>query len=286
MAEATYGLNSKKVMHGFTARKPNSAMIKVEKEDFDSYKQSLIELKIPFTLYVNNMSSRIEGGYCPPHYTGDNLHSKHINFISTVKRHVKNKIETGRLVVGEPIKKAAYFDPGNKRSGFVKNAYEVDIDSAYWDTAYKFKIISRAIYRYGLTVPKKVRLMALGSLGKKTSVYYFDGKKMNTMEPIFDKDTCYFWDKICAHIGDVMTTIASNIDNNDYFFYWTDALFVRKSAVTEVKRMVRKAGYNYKVEVIKKITFSERQIFFDEPNKEKPRSFMLPSNRHNKDIII
>jgi hypothetical protein len=265
-------------------------MIKVDKQDFNDYKEELMGLGIPFTLYVNNMSSKIEGGFCPPHYTGDTLHLKHVAFIATVKRHVRKKIDTGKLVVGEPIKKANYFDPGTKRSGFVRNAYEVDIDSAYWDTAYMQKIISRNIHRYGLTVPKKVRLMALGSLGKKTAVFHFDGKKMNTMESVFDKDTCYFWDKVCAHVGDVMTTIASNISDHEYFFYWTDALFLRKSAVPDAKRMIRRAGYDFKVKKIDKITFSQKQILFHEPDRDpdKQRSFMLPSNksRQNKDIII
>ncbi len=234
----------------------------------------LKKLHYKFELHVNNNSLTLYDGTFT-YYTSDAIDKEeedislnHINFIASVKSHVRMKIRDGKLTPGKMKHKISYFDTGNRRHGSTTDCVEVDIDSAYWETAYKLKVISGRIYRYGKTVPKKIRLIALGTLAKRTTIYKFDGKTLVKDKIEVDKETEYFWNLICKSVSDVMTTIGASIDDKNYYFYWVDAIFVSKKSEQEVKDIFSKLGYAYKTKPLKKITFGTKKITVSESGKD------------------
>ncbi len=250
-------------------------LIKLSKKDFNAQMKLLKELHYKFELHVNNNSLTLDDGTFS-YYTSDAIENNdedislnHIRFISSVKAHVKQKIKEGKLTPGKIKHKINYFDSGIRRHGFTTDCSEVDIDSAYWETAYKLKIISGRIYRYGLKVPKKIRLIALGTLAKRTTIYKFDGKKMVKDRVEVDLETEFFWNKICKEVSDIMTTVSASLDEKDYYFYWVDAIFVSKKVEQEVKEIFSMLGYTYKTKPLKRITFGRKKITVSVSNNIK-----------------
>lgn len=257
----------------------------------------LIENKIPFNLYVNTGSSKIEGGMGTPCCTGDKIDLKYLSFIGKVKNSVKQRIKSGELKAGRPLKeKIDYFaiSPIYKTSfKSFDNCYEVDIDSAYWQTAFMKNVITKEIYKQGNDLTKKskdlklsqeerdmlkaVRLISLGILAKKTTHYYFDGNKMNPMPDIEDKKTQYFWNLICGHVAKVMQDIAFKIQD-DYLFYWVDAVFIKGEKLDQVKSIIKEAGYEFKVKKISKITFKKGEIVADKKSFAISSKTVVDSN--------
>jgi hypothetical protein len=251
-----------------------------------AHKNALIKNKIPFEIHYNNMSCKIIGGLGPTLYaikeTKDSHDKKgdikfslyYMHFVNKVLCHVERKIKNNKLIIKDyHSTKIDYFDVGLKKYGTYKNCVELDIDSAYWETAYKLNVISRDIYREGLKLPKKVRLMALGILAKKTTVYKFDGKEMKRMPVIENKKTKYFWNQICKHVADVMITISAGINEGSYLFYWVDAVFIKKESLKETQEIITGCGYKYKLKTIDKVVYKKGLIKVD------GRDFSIPTKK-------
>lgn len=267
-------------------------LIKLSKKDFNTQMNTLKELGHKFELYVNNNSITLyDRTYF--YYTSDAIENgeddislNHIRFISSVKAHVKQKIKDGKLTPEKIKHKISYFDSGTRRMGSTTDCVEVDIDSAYWEAAYKLKIISGRIYRYGKTVPKKIRLIALGTLAKRTTIYKFDGKKLIKDRIELDKETEYFWNMICKSVSDIMTTVSASLDEKDYYFYWVDAIFVSKKVEQEVKNIFAKLGYGYKTKAVKRITFGRKKIVVSDSSRvEDNREFAISDGGTNKKFL-
>lgn len=279
-------------------------MIRLSRDDFNLLKKRYKENGIPFEIHYNNMSAKLVDKFGFKHYTGDDISYKHMGFIRKVKCHVERQIKSGKLVPDLSIKeKANYFDIGRLRKKPIKDCIEIDLDSAYWETAYKLGIISKQLYEEPKKMEadlesrkhllskneyekekktiKKIRLMSLGVLAKKTTIYDFDGITMKRRPggPIVNKETEYFWNKICSHVSTVMTTISADIPSSDYLFYWVDAIFVRKRSASRVCELMKEMGYKYKIKPIKEVRYTDTQIFADD------RPFILSSRTKMEDIL-
>lgn len=267
-------------------------LIKLSKKDFNAQMRLLKSLSYKFELHVNNNSLTLHDGTFA-YYTSDAIENNdedislnHIRFISSVKSHVKQKIKDGILTPSKLKHKISYFDSGIRRQGHTTDCTEVDIDSAYWETAYKLKVISGRIYRYGKTVPKKIRLIALGTLAKRTTIYKFDGKKLIKDRVELDKETEYFWNLICKQVSDIMTTVSASLPEKDYYFYWVDAIFVSRKVEFKVKSIFAKLGYGYKTKQVKRITFGRKKITVSDSNRvEDDRVFAISDGGTNKKFL-
>ncbi len=243
------------------------------KKDFEEYKKELMEDGDPFVLHENNNSKALFHDVFKVE-TSDAIENdefisrKDLKFIGDVKKHVQDRIDSKKLIPRtRKLKKLniTFFDPGTRRRGSTTDCVEIDIDSAYWDTAYKLSppIISERLWRKGNRKPKKIRLMALGVLAKFTTIYEFDGKTLEKTGEEINRKTEYFWNLVCKNVSDVMTTLSAGVDSDYYYFYWVDAIFVSKKAESQVCEMLSAMGYKYKIKNIKKISFSKHEIMVD-----------------------
>jgi hypothetical protein len=141
-----------------------------------------------------------------------------------------------------------------------ENVCEVDIDQAYWETAYQLGIIDDELYVRGSkgNISKKARLTALGSLAKKKYNYHFKGDKL--LDSIIEKEPLLenLWFTICKRVSDVMHKVISEL-NGDFIFYWVDGIYFKNTPenVSKAMSIFIENGYNSKFKKINQIYFHE-----------------------------
>ena len=160
-----------------------------------------------------------------------------------------------------------------------ENVCEVDIDQAYWETAYQLGIISDDIYVKGSkgNISKKARLTALGSLAKKKYNYHFKGDKLLNMTVEKEELLENLWFTICKRVSDVMNKVIE-ILNGDFIFYWVDGIYFHNTPenVSKVMSVFIDFGYNSKFKKINQIYFHETGFTVNDYGEIK-REFSYPN---------
>ena len=167
------------------------------------------------------------------------------------------------------------------------NVCEVDIDQAYWETAYQLGIITDDIYRRGSkgTISKKARLTALGSLAKKVYKYEYKGNKL--IESSVEKDPLLenLWFTICKRVSDVMHQVIESL-GRDFVFYWVDGIYFKNNPANVAKAMsvFIENGYNSKFRKINQIYFHEKGFTVNDYG-EIQREFTYPNYTKKGDRV-
>jgi len=190
---------------------------------------------------------------------------KELGFIKSVKNHIlRNEIH-----LKSEFQEQQYFAEDIHYIRVAKvplgevfdNVVEVDIDQAYFETAYQLGIIDDNLYNKGKkgSIRKIARLTALGSLAKKTYVYNFKGKKLKSREIETDVLLQNLWFTICKRVSDVMNEVIIDL-GNDFIFYWVDGIYFKNTKTNLSKVMAKfiEAGYNSKFRKINQIYFHEK----------------------------
>lgn len=158
------------------------------------------------------------------------------------------------------------------------NVCEVDIDQAYWETAYQLEIIDEKLYHRGSkgSISKKARLTALGSLAKKKYRYHYTGDKYEQevdSEPLLEN----LWFTICKRVSDVMHEVIDNL-GKDFIFYWVDGIYMMYTSenVSTAMDIFMKHGYNSKFKKINQIHFHDKGFTVNDYGEIK-RNFTYPN---------
>lgn len=168
-----------------------------------------------------------------------------------------------------------------------QNVCEVDIDQAYWETAFQLGMISEKIYASGSkgNISKKARLTALGSLARKTYKYKFKGKQILETsvesEPLLEN----LWFTICKRVSDVMHEVIKEL-GKDFIFYWVDGIYFNNTPenVSKAMNVFLKWGYNSKFKRINHIQFHTKGFTVNDYGTIK-REFSYPKyNQKGKKI--
>lgn len=181
-----------------------------------------------------------------------------VGFIKRIKNYVlKNEIALKFIDTNYKASGIQYIKVNHYKAGTILNDLcYIDIDSAYWTTAYMLGVISKSIYTDGLDVKKPVRLAALGSLAKVKEVWAYDGDKFEKKPSIRSVETENIWFAICKKVSDVMNEVAREL-KEDFVFYWVDGIYVsnKPKVVQKVISIFQKHGYFSKSELIPEIRF-------------------------------
>ena len=160
-----------------------------------------------------------------------------------------------------------------------ENVCEVDIDQAYWETAYQLQIISDELYVRGSkgNISKKARLTALGSLAKKAYNYKFKGDKL--LDTIIDKEPLLenLWFTVCKRVSDVMHHVIEAL-GDDFIFYWVDGIYfvnTPENVATAMNTFIEN-GYQTKFKMINQIYFHEKGFTVNDYGDIK-REFTYPN---------
>lgn len=236
---------------------------------------------IPFTYSTNrsNMSVKCEFGS----YSSDrNKFPPHeLSFIKKVKKYVvDNDLHnqalsnaTRRELTSDPV----YFAYGKRCSPGQKFnlIYNVDIKSAYWQTAYMMGLLSEEIYKEGndtSKISKKTRLAAIGSLAKKTTVYNYDGHKQRVLETK-SEETEFLWNIITSKVGNVLIDVSKDL-KKDLIFFWVDGIYLSsKQSADKAVTIFKKHGYDCQITKLESAEVTDRHILISPGKGEKIKPF-------------
>jgi hypothetical protein len=246
--------------------------------------QLLMEMGKEFTIeVVNGNYSLISDLFNAKTFRKSEYTVDELRFVKEVRRHiVKNEVYLQpqfqeNQVFSEDVHyvRVARVPMGKT----FKNICEVDIDQAYWETAYQLGIIPEKLYVKGCkgNISKKCRLTALGSLARKKYKYTYKGDKL--VDQIVDREPLLenLWFTICKRVSDVMHEVIDAL-GKDFVFYWVDGIYFDNTPknVTKVMSVFLNWGYNTKFKKINQIQFHETGFTVNDYGTIK-REFTYPN---------
>ncbi len=257
-------------------------MIRVSPSHFEKMIQNRKNGKITYTLWRNNLSSKLQDGMGLTFYSGDPITAKEMGFLNKVRYHFERNIKNGKFYIKKRKPQPQYFKIGAYQKHTEYNVCEVDLDMAYWQTAYNLGYITTALFFEGCQLSKDLRLMAIGQLAKRSAVYYFDGEKTVRLPDERNHEKEYIWNVICHHVGEIMQGIVNEIPDDAFYLYWVDGFFCKEEYSTYVKSCMRKAGYKSKKKTLHSIVHTKESI---EIQREDPESISEEKLLKNKRVF-
>ena len=208
------------------------------------------------------------------YFPNDLKEKKGLHFIKKLKDYINANFS------GYYFDKPIQYIKQNKKMSFNKwyshEVYEIDLKAAYWYFAKKNGFINDEIFNEGLTVDKKIRLMALGSLAKTITTFKYKGFDL-IETPLYDNSdaTRGIFLKVAFDTGQVMNELMKNLNSEDVFFYWVDAIFFKgKKNKEKIEQAILKIGLDYKIVPIKKIMRKENKIIVIDKEGARPFNFV------------
>jgi hypothetical protein len=234
---------------------------KVEKSDYIRYVDFLRDNDLSHTITYTNRTYVVDSKELGREvFSSGDIRKKGMNLIRKVQSYVKDSNAYDKYKgIDFKSKGLRRFYYNFNCNGTYHDVVEVDLNNAYWYSAYKLKVISGSIFSQGLKGKKrgdfsKIELLAsLGSLAKTKKKKTYDPEKMiYTTEVLTDSsETKHLWDAISFEVDKCMIECAELL-GDDFYFYWTDAVFFRNTPenlqkVTEC--MERHSFFSKKVDV-------------------------------------
>lgn len=221
---------------------------KTSKANLEAVLLDLQQMGVRHTLKSCTSSStiKVEGGKRPYFFpNGEPIDPQYLQFIKSVKKEVCENAEMKQPPLKEETPKFIRFSPLFSDSFYSTDFVEIDISGAYWFTAYDYGLLTRTTYEAGLLVPKRVRLMALGSAATTKDVSFFDGTEYKHLGVEFNKYGRMAFFAVAKRVDEIMNN-ALDILHGNAVFYWVDALFVRKNFAAWAAQSIRDYGYEVK----------------------------------------
>lgn len=188
---------------------------------------------------------------------GEKIETKYLNFIKRVKKEV---IESANFMNLRDSIRPYYFDRNKTFSSDEKIFYgyiEIDINGAYWKTAEILGFISNETYKDGLSTPKKIRLVALGSAASMKDVLQWDTEKMEYFcrGQNYSKEGRNAFFAISFHVGELMRELIKYVPDM-YLFFWVDAVVVHPAYANYTVEFFKDRGYECKLKELSFIRYS------------------------------
>lgn len=212
----------------------------------------LVNSGIPHTIKLCPNSTIIKTEKKTYHIpNAERIDTKYLNFIKETKHEVCDNSERLNLKKCRP----EYFEFKLTKDRSVVNCVEIDINSAYWQTAYKVGLITETTYLKGLQVPKEIRLMAFGSAATLRDCFVFDGVEYTDVYIETNE-----WGRIAFfHVSKIVSELIQRILDKIpgvFAIYWVDAIFIREWYKQYVTDELEASGYSYKIKDIPRINVS------------------------------
>jgi hypothetical protein len=132
--------------------------------------------------------------------------------------------------------------------------YSIDINAAYWESAFKAGWISYELYQEGKGVDKRIRLASLGSYAKRIYNYEYSGRGEERMTGITEPAFPHVFFNQANTVFRLMEKCRREI-KEEFLFYWTDGIYVKnKQAAKKCVDILNKLGYESKTEKLIRVT--------------------------------
>lgn len=203
-------------------------------------------------------------------FSQHNLTAGELGFVRKVTNEIKKNYTPKDLKRPKYIKNSMFFHEGP--------LVQIDINSAYWNSAKALGLISQKTYNEGKLVRKIVRLIAVGSIARTKMTYFFDGKKIERVGEEQNEERNAFFE-IAEHTDSVMSSI---FETGHVLFYWVDAFFVLPENAEHICLLLESVGLEYKKKKIKEF-YTEKarnyiRYFLLEEGKEVFSPYTFPIN--------
>ena len=212
-----------------------------------------------------------------------------LGFIKRVKNHVmKNEVYENFIEKLYYPNQIDYVSIKRRKCDtIIEDVIEIDIDEAYWRTAFLLNVIPEKLYIEGSKESKKIskigRLICLGSLAKKEDRYTFKGSRLIKRETVRSVLTENIWYSICKRVSDLMLE-AKKIAGNDFVLYWVDGIYIKNSPEIKEKivAMFKVFDYDIKIKENLSIKYTDDQILITDKIKNTTRPFFIPKINKRK----
>lgn len=207
-----------------------------------------------------------------------------LGFIRSVKADFnKSNVDLPKV---DPSQIYYFFCSDSLVDGTYEDVIEVDINKAYWELAFRNKIISQDIYEKGLKVDKMDRLISFGSLATKRNIYNYNENSglYDYIGQEFSESGRNAFFYVCAQLGDIMNSAMQEIGAN-FLFYWVDAFFIKSCDLMKLAEIIHGNDLGFKVKKCSPMTVksedSGKRIICNK-GEGGEKSFFLPSGRKAK----
>jgi hypothetical protein len=209
-------------------------------------------------------------------------------FIQMVKNYIiKNNIKAVPELLN--YNQVSFMEFNNNKKGVYKgDLKEIDLTSAYWSTMYRLGYINETIYLKGLQMEKLTRLVSIGALASKKTIYEYDGNDKGKAIKTgikFNKETFDIWFSV-VYATDLLIKEAISETGADYFFYWVDAIFTDSESAEKIKSYFDNYNIAYKDLNIKAIQVNDNKIYV-RTELDKLKIYNKPTFKKNfKDFFV
>ena len=246
----------------------------MSKEEIAEHRQFLKDNKIKFFYEKSGKTQTIKSEVGDYKYIESKLPKKQLGFINRIKNHIKRTLKSksnfwrNKNVVNNKKFKLKYSEDGKPNIAYFRwtkklkigtefnDIYEIDIRSAYWTVIYRWGLLTKELYLEGKKRKKKLRLIAMGSLAKRTKMFEYNPRKETTLlkKIKFNKTTTKVWDNTCAVVGESILDVQNNLPPLDFIFFWVDGIYFKgEQNVNKVLDVFKKHGFRCKVRKIYKV---------------------------------
>jgi hypothetical protein len=276
--------NRQDLIDWYEDQKEKKQTVKMFGHDSDKFEQRLQELKKDFTVKMSNYSTVIEIGKF--RYVFGSDFSEGTGFFGAYQK-IKKDIVNAPYIDSVNERDLIYFDTAKMPDKLrLKNAYNVDIKSAYIKTAYNFGFISKETFDYCMKLPKVDRLKAFGMIATNYTCFDFKEGKIEKVYSKRDEETRKYFFAVVSEVSKVMQKIKNEL-GNDFLFYWVDGIYFKsKKAAIKAEELFKENHYETSFDVLKNFTlFADDFKYTIQFGKQKEQKiFTIPKIQKNENV--
>lgn len=228
-----------------------------DKKDIGKLISILSPCEVTYT--ANSIYVRSKWGDYMYNTDGNQLKGKEMAYVKKFRKHFEAAGEKLRYNKAYLKYKPTYIR-FNRYTGTYKNVVQIDINNAYPTAGKILGIIPLELYKQGIEISKKAALISIGSLhrdrkiikvnaaGKRTVIVNKGDERIQYMSNL--------WHSIVSYTDYTLNKTMEACGIEDSFFYWCDAIFIKKSKAKVVQDCLAKYGFTSKIIPMEKIEFT------------------------------
>jgi len=264
--------------------KTKKQTVKLFGHDSNAFEKRLSDNKKSFTVKMSNYSTVIEVGNF--RYVFGNDFDEGTSFFGAYQK-IKKDIVNAPYIDEVNEKDLIYFDTAKIKEGMkLKNAYNIDIKSAYIKTAYNFGLISKTTFDYCMKLPKVDRLKAFGMIATNYTCFDYENGELTKVYSKKDENTRKYFFAVVSEVSKVMQLIKNEL-HEDFLFYWVDGIYFKsKKAAIKAQQLFKENNYETSFDCLKNFTLFVDDfkyiIRFGKQGEQK--LFTIPKIQKNENV--
>lgn len=221
-------------------------------------------------------------------FTNLNLNKKKLFLIKQVKKETHDNIIKKNIEVplfSKPLYfKSLYFSEKKVKEVITfNNCINFDINKAYYVAAYNLGYISKEFYENCLVQKKSFRLILIGSLATRKTIFRYNDGKITDIEVETDELLRRVFFHISEYIDRILFFISDELKES-FIMYWVDGIYLKDSEknIEIIKKYENLYNLNFSFEKLKKIKIyslkeNDTYISVKSYNNKKEKVFSFPN---------